>query len=140
VTPGRCPKAGLLFQFALCGELRLLRDAVMQVKRSSRHLKEELPHWSAELAHKEHLARWGNGRITGGINGEDSNGTRMTNDVPHVLIAAGALHRRSSPLHVRRLHHEVRSDDNLVEFARLKQRVEARTKSVITKSHAVPPI
>jgi hypothetical protein len=91
----------------------------MQVKGARWYLKEELPHWGAELANEEHLARWGNGRITGGINGEDGDGAWVTNDVAHMLIATRALHRRASPLHVRRLHHQIRSDDNLVEFARL---------------------
>ena len=112
----------------------------MQVERSGRHLKEQLPHWSAELPYEEHLARRRNGRVAGRINGKDGHSTRVTNDVAHVLITAGALHRRSSPLHVRRLHHEVRRDDDLVEIARLKEGGEARTESIATKSHAVLPI
>jgi hypothetical protein len=70
-----------------------------------------------------------------GINGENRHGARVTNDVAHVLIAAGALHGRLSPLHVRRLHHQVRSDDDLIEFARLQQCSQSRTESIITKSH-----
>ena len=119
MTPGCCPQAGLLFKLALSGQLRLLGDPVMQVKGAGGYLKEELPHWGAELANEEHLARRRHLSITWSINGEDGNSAWVTNDVPHMLIAARALHRRASPLHVRRLHDQVRSDDDLVEFARL---------------------
>jgi hypothetical protein len=119
VTPGCCPQAGLLFELAFSGQLWLLGNPVMQVKRASWHLKEQLPHWGSELTNEEHLACRRNRRITWGVNGEDGHSTRVANDVAHVLITTGALHRRSAPLHVRRLHHQVRSDDDLVEFARL---------------------
>jgi hypothetical protein len=119
VAPGRCAEARLLFEFALGGQLRLLCHAVMQVKRASWHLKEQLPHWGSELTNEEHLACRRNRRITWGVNGEDRHGTRVANDVAHMLITTGALHRRSAPLHVRRLHYQVRSDNDLVEFARL---------------------
>jgi hypothetical protein len=91
----------------------------MQVKGARWYLKEELPHWGAELANEEHLARRRHPSVTRRINGEDGNSTWVTNDVPHMLIAARALHRRASPLHVRRLHDQVRSDDDLVKFTRL---------------------
>jgi hypothetical protein len=119
VAPGRCAEARLLFEFALGGQLRLLCHAVMQVKRASWHLKEQLPHWGAELTNEEHLARRRHPSVTRRINGEDGNSAWVTNDVPHMLIATRALHRCASPLHVRRLHDQVRSDDDLVEFARL---------------------
>ena len=82
-------------------------------------IKEQLPHWGSELTNEEHLACRRNRRITWGVNGEDRHGAWVANDVAHMLITTGALHRRSTPLHVRRLHYQVRSDNDLVEFARL---------------------
>ena len=91
----------------------------MQVERSSRHLQEQLPHWGAELSYEEHLARRRNGRVAGRIDRKDRNSARVANDVAHVLITAGALNRCATPLHVCRLHHQVRRDDDLVEITRL---------------------
>jgi hypothetical protein len=52
-----------------------------------------------------------------------------------VLVTANALYRCFSPLHIRRLHHEVRSDDDLVEFARFEKCLKSRTKRIRPKPH-----
>ena len=107
VTPRLRSQASLLFELTLSSELRLLRDAAMEVKRSRWYFKKELPRWRAELAHKEHLACRGNGGVAWSINGKNGNSTWVANDVANMLITPSALHRCPSPLHVRRLYHEV---------------------------------